>query len=64
MENSKIPWERLWNISKELRMTEPEFWKCTFRKLMGLWDDYREFKGLDEGEKPKPKKKVYVNDIF
>ena len=41
-------------------MTEREFLRTTLRKLMFLWDDYREFKGLNEPEE----KKMYANDIF
>ena len=55
-----LPWARLWNISKALHMTEREFWHMTLRKLMFLWDDYREFKGLAEPEE----KQMYANDIF
>jgi hypothetical protein len=40
-------------------MTEKEFWSCTLRKLILLWDDYRVFQGYE-----KPEKKVYVDDIF
>jgi hypothetical protein len=42
-------------------MTEKEFWNCTFRKLMLLWDDYRKLNGFEDA---KEEKKVYVNDIF
>jgi len=42
-------------------MTEKEFWRCTFRKLILLWNDYRKFNGFEE---EKQEKKVYVNDIF
>ena len=55
-----LPWARLWNISKALSMTEREFLRTTLRKLMLLWDDYRDFKGINEPEE----KKVYANDIF
>jgi len=42
-------------------MTEKEFWNCTLKKFMLLWDDYKILNGIEE---PKGKKKVYVNDIF
>lgn len=40
-------------------MTEKEFWRCTLRKLMILWADYRIFNGYDEEEK-----KININEIF
>jgi hypothetical protein len=41
-------------------MTEEQFWKCTLRKLMLLWHDYRVFNGLEKEEE----KEVYINEIF
>ncbi|WP_413373290.1 hypothetical protein [Paenibacillus taichungensis] len=36
-----------------LGMTDQEFWRCTPRKLFGLWEVHMRVNGLDkENEKP------------
>ena len=53
----------MWNISKTIGLPENKFWHCTLKVLFELWNDYRDFKGLNEETKEK-KEVHYIDDVM
>ncbi|EJP6471356.1 hypothetical protein NHI66_000604 [Clostridium botulinum] len=57
-----MPWSWLFYISKLLRFSEKEFWRCTPRKLLLVWDEHCKFNGWKENEKEK-EEDVYIDQV-